>query len=85
MANIKECEHAGIGPNIVERFENRISRLLRDMDKHGLSLFCGRSGSIRFVDDFDKRALIVGMFLGGNHDGGCGAVSYDNDGLLRGE
>jgi len=82
----KECEHFGIDPAIVRRFEVRIERLLRDMDREGLSLFCGSSGSIRANDmDISGRLLVVGSFYGKNHDGGDGGFSGDGDGFLRGE
>ena len=70
MANGKECDHIGLDPKIVERFEKRITKLLRDMQKHGLNLFCGSSCSIDYVDDPHKTRLIVGDFLGQNTDGG---------------
>ena len=85
MAEIKECEHAGLDIKIVERFEKRITRLLSDMDKYDLSLFCGSGGSIRYEERKDGRQLVVGYFRGNNHDGGCGAVFLDKDGLQRGE
>jgi hypothetical protein len=85
MPNYDECTHAGIDPQIVARFERRISRLLKDMDMHGLSIFCGSSsGTIRY-NDGQERPLIVGEFSGHNHDGGDGAVFPDAKGLERGE
>lgn len=85
MSNYNECARAGIEPEVVAHFERRMSRLLKDMDKHGLSVFCGcSSGTIRY-NDGQERPLIVGHFLGTNQDGGDGAVLQDEDGLERGE
>jgi len=85
MPNHDECQHAGIDPQTVARFERRMSRLLKDMDKHGLSVFCGSSsGTIRY-NDGQERPLIVGHFLGTNQDGGDGGTSCDAHGLERGE
>jgi hypothetical protein len=85
MAHINECDHVGLDPTVIERFERRITKLLADMDKYKLTLFCGSGGSIRYNDYENDRQLIVGDFLGGNHDGGDGATSPDENGLLRGE
>ncbi len=85
MAEIEECKHYGIDPKIVERFEKRIERLLRDMDKYGLSLFCGSAGTIRADDFYEGMPLVVGHIRGTNHDGGDGGVSSEYDGLQRGE
>ena len=86
MPEYNECEHFGIDPKIVAKFENRITKLLKDMDKYNLSLFCGSSCTIRADDrGEDGRELIVGSFSGRNTDGGCGACSPDEYGLLRGE
>jgi len=86
MPEYNECIHYGIDPDVVKRFEVRINRLLKDMDKYGLSLFCGSSCSIR-ANDYDAggHQLVVGSFSGSNADGGCGASSDHGDGLLRGE
>lgn len=85
MAELKECEHYGIDYKTVERFENRIERLLRDMKKHGLTLYCGSAGTIRANDFYDGMPLVVGAVRGGNQDGGDGGTSSEYDGLLRGE
>lgn len=86
MANRKECEHYGIDVEIVEKFEKRITKLLKDMDGHKLDLFCGSSCSIRAKNWNEKgRQLVVGHFLGGNTDGGAGGTIEDECGLLRGE
>ena len=85
MANIKECDYVNIDPKVVERFESRIARLLKDMDKYGLSLFCGSSGSIRYYHRESGRSVVVGAFRGDNHDGGDGAAREDDDGIEVGE
>ena len=86
MAFEKECEHIGIEIKVVERFEKRIEKLLKDMDKHGLSLFCGSCGSIRYcADTLNNTPLIVGDIHGTNHDGGDGSYRIAEDGLMRGE
>ena len=85
MANLNECEYAGIDVKIVEKFEKRITKLLADMAKHKLSLFCGSGCSIRYDDFKNNRELIVGNFSGRNTDGGDGAIYSDEDGLERGE
>jgi len=82
----RECEHYGVDVDVVRRFENRINRLLRDMKKEGLYLFCGSSGTIRAYDsDKEGRPLIVGNITGINHDGGDGGCGEDENGLMRGE
>jgi len=87
MPNYDECEHFGIDPKIVARFESRITKLLKDMAEHKLFIFCGSSNSIRAYDySDDDKALLVGDFAGNNTEGGCGAASvHPDDGLLRGE
>ena len=85
VPNIKECESVNLDPQIIERFERRITRLLKDMYKYNLYIFCGSSGSIRYYNDDGKLPLIVGDWEGNNHDGGCGAYCEDEEGFLRGE
>ena len=85
MPNINECEFAGIDPQVVSRFEKRLTRLLKEMAMHDLSLFCGSICTIRYTDDRDKGDLIVGHAFGGNIDGGAGDCTEDDNGLLRGE
>jgi hypothetical protein len=85
MANLNECKYAGIDVKIVEKFEERVTKLLADMAKHKLSLFCGSACSIRYNDFKNNRELIVGHFSGRNTDGGDGAIYPDEDGLERGE
>lgn len=86
MSRVKECEHFGIDSGKVRKFENRIDRLLRDMRKEGLYLFCGSVGTIRTNDkDYMGRSLVVGHISETNHDGGDGSCSEDDHGLLRGE
>ncbi len=85
MPEYKECEHYGVDPKIVKRFESRITRLLRDMDKHGLSIFCGSTCTIRANDFYKDRQLVVGHFRAANQDGGDGGTYEGDDGLLRGE
>jgi len=70
MPEYAECEHFGIDHKIVGRFEKRVKKLLADMDKVGLSLFCGSSCTIRADNFVDGQQLIVGHFLGDNADGG---------------
>ena len=85
MANIKECESIGLSYKVVSRFENRLNKLLKDMYKHKLYIFCGSAGTVRYYNDDGKPPLIVGHIFQHNHDGGCGAVYTDENGLERGE
>jgi hypothetical protein len=84
-ANYNECEAVGVDPAVVDRLCFRVERLLIDMGKHGLHLFCGSSGSIRCADPDGGPDYVVGDFCGSNHDGGCGAIHIDENGLIRGE
>lgn len=85
MTYLKECEFANIDPQIVARFEKRLTRLLKEMASHNLKLFCGSVCTLRYTDDRDKGDLIVGYAFGGNVDGGAGDSAEDDNGLLRGE
>lgn len=85
MAEYRECEHYGIDPKIIERFERRIAKFLKDIDEYGLTLFCGSAGTIRANDYYEGMPLVVGYVKGQNQDGGDGGTSDRYDGLLRGE
>ena len=81
--NEEECEAAGINPVLVWKLLRRQERLLRDMDKAGVLLFCGSVNSLRPTTGDQK--LILATFGADNTDGGCGACIQSDDGLLRGE
>ena len=83
--NSEECEHAGLDPKAVQRIASGLSRYAKQADKLGIWIFGGSgSGSLRFRDDRDKNALIVG-YLEGVFGGGDGGGGEDEDGLERGE
>lgn len=83
MVHEEECESAGIDPAVLQRLANRLERLLKDMERAGLDLFCGSTSSIRPYNG--DRKLILYTLDQCNVDGSCGAYSYGNDGLRRGE
>jgi hypothetical protein len=82
--NYRECKKAGIDPKAVGKILKRLNRVMRDAGELGLDLFCGSANSLRARDN-KERSLIVGHPDFNNADGGCGAVSEDEEGLMRGE
>jgi hypothetical protein len=67
----------------------RISKAAKEAEEMGIEIFGGTgSGSLRFNDGgwggSVSAALIIAN-LDGSFDGGCGASSWDENGLLRGE
>jgi len=81
--NEDECEAAGIDPVAVKKLLSRQERLLRDMDKAGIRLFCGSCNSLRPIDG--DRQLILATFAASNTEGGDGSAAICDDGLMRGE
>ena len=81
--NEDECIEAGIDPALVKKLLSRQERLLRDMDKAGVRLFCGSCNSLRPIDG--DRQLILATFSASNTEGGDGAAAVCDDGLVRGE
>lgn len=81
--NEDECIEAGIDLAVAKKLLSRLERLLRDMDKAGILLFCGSVNSLRPTSGDQK--LILATFGADNTDGGCGACTTGDDGLLRGE
>lgn len=84
IINERECEAAGIDPDQVAKIARRLERTMKDADKIGVSLFCGSANTLR-ARDGAARALVVAELNLHNADGGCGAASEDDDGLIRGE
>lgn len=81
--NEDECEAAGISYDVVRKLLSRQERLLRDTDAAGVSLFCGSVNSLHPTSG--DRMLILATFGASNTDGGCGAITEGDDGLMRGE
>lgn len=87
MIHEAECKAAGLDPSMVENYRKKLEKLLAAMKKDGLMLFGGGDGSsLRPISKKpDVALLIVASISSSNIDGGAGAYSPDDDGLLRGE
>ena len=81
-----ECEAAGVDPEKLKRLAARLSKCGKELKEMGLEVFGGSgSGSIRTSMGFDGKGQLVLADIDGSYDGGDGAASYGEDGLLRGE
>lgn len=87
QVNDKECNAAGIDPHEVGKAALSFDRAAKRARALGLFVFGGSgSGTLRFVDDPSRGALIVASLDGVQmYDGGDGATREDRDGLERGE
>lgn len=82
--NEKECEAAGLNPLDVKRIAQGLSRYAKEAQKLGIQVFGGSgSGDLRFDDGGDGKLILAD--LDGDFDGGDGATSESDDGLIRGE
>ena len=80
-----EIEAAGLCLKEVERIAKGLSRYAKQAQAMGISIFGGAgSGSLRFDDGQEIGPLILAD-LDGEFDGGDGAATDDENGLLRGE
>jgi len=84
MINKRECRAAGLDPAEVEKIARGLSRYAKQAENLGICIFGGSgSGDLRFDDR--KGGQLILATLDGDYDGGDGANSPDDDGLLRGE
>lgn len=82
--NENECEAAGLDPLDVKRIAQGLSRYAKEAQKLGIQVFGGSgSGDLRFDDGGNGKLIIAD--LDGDFDGGDGACSESDDGLIRGE
>jgi hypothetical protein len=81
--NQNECKAAGLDPEVVDRLRARQEKLLKDMARAGVALFCGSCSTLRPASG--DMTLILAGIVEGYTDGGCGASSVCEDGLERGE
>ncbi|MDH0959082.1 hypothetical protein EGJ86_19315 [Pseudomonas sp. o96-267] len=83
--NKHECEAAGLDPKEVARIARGLSRYAKQAEALGIQVFGGGgTGQLRF-DDGARGGNLILADLHGNFDGGDGACSQDDYGLLRGE
>jgi hypothetical protein len=90
MADVHEdeCISAGLDPKAVLSIARRLDRACRDARKLGMTVFGGSGhGSLRYSDSHDasSRQLVVADLGPLGWDGGDGACTPDEEGLLRGE
>lgn len=82
--NENECEAAGLNPLDVKRIAQGLSRYAKEAQKLGIQVFGGSgSGDLRFDDGGNGKLILAD--LDGDFDGGDGAASESEDGLIRGE
>lgn len=87
---LAECERAGLDPKRVGALARRLSKNAADAQAMGLSIFGGSgTGSIRWHDPISNDArqgpLVVAFLSPYVFDGGDGACTEDELGLMRGE
>lgn len=80
-----ECLAAGLDPKEVARVARGLARYAKQVNDMGLQVFGGdSSGTLRYRNERDKGKLICAEIYA-DFDGGSGAGTTDENGLLRGE
>ncbi len=85
IVNSKECEAAGVDEKEVARIARGLSKYAKAAKKLNIQIFGGSDLSLRLDDGASNGNLVIAEIHEGFIEGGCGARTEDENGLLRGE